>query len=97
MEHQPELFTVNSAKNDDRKQQIPVRQRTLDELTTEAIKAGFNYGIIGKHVMELAERSDGIELAIAYVAVIAKAKKARLQAQAAKKETELKSSQPTAE
>jgi len=56
--------------------------RSLDELTNEAIRLGFNPEVIGRHVLELADRPNGIELGLAYVAVVVKAKRARIQAQA---------------
>jgi hypothetical protein len=56
--------------------------RSLDELTNEAIRSGFNPEVIGRHVIELADRPNGIELGLGYVAVIVKAKRARIQAQA---------------
>jgi ADP-ribosylglycohydrolase len=74
---QADLFNRNRARRD---QQVPARG--LDELTNEAIKSGFNPEVIGRHVLELAEYANGIELTIAYVAVVAKARSARIQAQA---------------
>lgn len=54
--------------------------RTIDDLTKEAIKSDFDSSLIGKHLLELAEKPDGIELAISYTAIIVKAKMARLKA-----------------
>jgi ADP-ribosylglycohydrolase len=51
--------------------------RSVDELTQEAIKAGFDPLLIGSHILELSEADAGIELAIAYASIIAKAKAAR--------------------
>lgn len=51
---------------------------TLHKLTTEAIESGFNETLIGKHLLSLAVQPDGIEKAIAYAAIIAKARLARL-------------------
>jgi ADP-ribosylglycohydrolase len=74
---QVDLFDRNRTKRD---QQISIRG--LDELTNEAIKSGFSPEVIGRHILQLAERANGIELGLAYVAVVVKAKSARLQAQA---------------
>jgi ADP-ribosylglycohydrolase len=77
MEEQVELFDRNRVR---REQDTP--NRGLDELTNEAIKSGFNPEVIGKHILELSERPNAIELGLAYVAVVVKAKTARIQAQA---------------
>jgi hypothetical protein len=77
MEEQVELFDRNRVR---REQDTP--NRGLDELTNEAIKSGFNPEVIGKHILELSERPNAIELGLAYVAVVVKAKRARIQAQA---------------
>jgi ADP-ribosylglycohydrolase len=76
-EQQVDLFDRNRARRDK-----PTSPRGIDELTNEAIKSGFRPEVIGKHILELAERANGIELALAYVAVVVKAKSARIQAQA---------------
>lgn len=61
---QPSLFiSHNQAANSD----------DLDKLTTEAIRSGFRAEVIGDHVLRLAA-SGSIEQAVAYVAIIAKAK-----------------------
>jgi ADP-ribosylglycohydrolase len=74
---QVDLFDRNRAR---REQDTP--NRGVDELTNEAIRSGFNPEVIGKHVLELSERPNAIELGLAYVAVVVKAKRARIQAQA---------------
>lgn len=53
-------------------------KRTVDELTNEAIKSGFDPMTIGRHLLEIAERNSEIELGIAYTSIILKARKARL-------------------
>jgi ADP-ribosylglycohydrolase len=77
MEEQVELFDRNRVR---REQDTP--NRGLDEMTNEAIRSGFNPEVIGKHILELSERPNAIELGLAYVAVVVKAKRARIQAQA---------------
>ena len=58
---------------------IPKHQgnRSLYELTDEAIRSGFDPAVIGRHIILLSERPQGIELAMGYTAVVAKAKKGR--------------------
>jgi hypothetical protein len=56
----------------------PSSKLTLDELTGEAIRSGFNAELIGKHLLAFAEIPDGIEKALAYAAIIIKARRARL-------------------
>lgn len=51
--------------------------RTLHDLSTEAINAGFDAKMIGQHILELSSKPDGIEQCIAYVAIISKARIAR--------------------
>ncbi|NNB69309.1 ADP-ribosylglycohydrolase family protein [Pseudomonas fluorescens] len=51
----------------------------LDTMTTEAISSGFNANLIGTQLLRLMEEPAGIELSIAYAAIIAKARKARLK------------------
>lgn len=51
---------------------------SIGELTSEAIKSGFDEKLIGKHLLSLAQKPDGIERAIAYASIIAKARMARL-------------------
>jgi ADP-ribosylglycohydrolase len=51
---------------------------TVHELTNDAIESGFDEALIGKHLLSLAAHPDGIEKAIAYAAIILKARMARL-------------------
>ena len=50
---------------------------SIHRLTDEAIQSGFDPSVVGKHLLTLSEGEDGIERAVAYAAVIAKAKMAR--------------------
>lgn len=50
---------------------------SLDKMSDDAIRSGFDVRLIGKHILALSERDMGIELAMAYSAIIAKAKRAR--------------------
>jgi ADP-ribosylglycohydrolase len=51
--------------------------KTLDAMTSEAIKSGFDPALIGAQLLEVADRPNGVEQAIAYSAIIAKARAAR--------------------
>jgi ADP-ribosylglycohydrolase len=50
---------------------------TVHELTKEAISSGFDPTLVGRLLLELADRDDGIEAAIAFAAIIAKARISR--------------------
>ena len=52
-------------------------EMTLDTLTKEAIQSGFDPTIIGRHIVSLSCGPDGIERAVAYASIVAKAKMAR--------------------
>ena len=77
IKQQPELFEANSGHD------ISVHPESLaiDSLTSEAIKSGFKPELIGRHLMALAQCDNGIELVIAYAAIVAKAKRARMDVQ----------------
>lgn len=54
-----------------------VMSLSVDELTNEAIKSGFDASIIGEHILLLSTQHSGIEKVIAYSSIIAKAKISR--------------------
>ena len=54
-----------------------VRRYDLDRLTNEAIRSGFEPQLIGKHFLLLSEQPNGLELAVSYAAIVAKARRAR--------------------
>lgn len=56
----------------------PVGQ-SLDAATDEAIRSEFNPAVVGKHLLRFAEFENGLELAVAYAAIVVKAKHARLK------------------
>lgn len=69
--------TIPSATQSMATQRQPERDRRgIDELTTEAIRSGFDPHIVGRHIIALAN-GGGIEEVVAYTAIIAKALKAR--------------------
>lgn len=49
----------------------------IDDLTTLAIRSGFEPHLIGKHLLSLAADPNGVERSIAYAAIMAKALRAR--------------------
>jgi ADP-ribosylglycohydrolase len=53
---------------------------SIHELTSAAIKSRFDPRVIGEHLLTLSGYPDGIELAIAYTAILAKALRARIEA-----------------
>ncbi|KAA3538448.1 ADP-ribosylglycohydrolase [Pseudomonas savastanoi pv. fraxini] len=55
-----------------------VQAPDLDALTNEAIKT-FDPTVIGQHLLDLAERPNGVYLTVAYSSIIAKARIARLR------------------
>lgn len=56
-------------------------RRSLDDLSTEAIRSGFRADIVGQNLIDLVDRSPSpIEDAIAYAAILAKARVARAKA-----------------
>jgi ADP-ribosylglycohydrolase len=60
---------------------VALEQKSLDRLTDEAIRSGFHPVAVGKNLIELIDRSlTPIEDAIAYAAILAKARVARLRA-----------------
>jgi ADP-ribosylglycohydrolase len=81
MSSQSDMF--NEPQNGTKKE-AAVSGVSLDELTNTAISSGFDQELIGKHLVQLAETSNGVELAVAYAAIIVKAKRARLRLQAKK-------------
>lgn len=52
---------------------------TIEIATDNAIRSGFKDELVGQILMKLAEQEDGIEKSIAFAAIIAKAKQARMK------------------
>lgn len=52
---------------------------TIDIATENSIQSGFKREVVGEMLMKLAEQKDGIEKSIAFAAIIAKAKRARMK------------------
>lgn len=73
---QASLFEIGRKK--DVQRPVPQKQLlTLDQATKQAINSGFDPAIIGRMLLEFSERNDGIELAMGFSAIIAKARRAR--------------------
>lgn len=73
---QGNLFTKQD-KKDLQKQPVSSSPLTLNEVTSQVIKSNFDPTIIGKLLIEISKREDGIEQTIAFSSIIAKAIKAR--------------------
>ena len=52
---------------------------TLDAATDEAIRSNFNATVVGKNLLAFAEATNGLELSVAYAAIVVKARRARLK------------------
>lgn len=84
-EPQKELF--NEAREVELSSRIALRPRSLDELTSEAIRSAFDPMLIGKQILDFSEQPMAIEKAISYVSVVLKACLARKDAGKAKAAT----------
>jgi ADP-ribosylglycohydrolase len=73
-------FTRREEPAQRRSYAVPFRTTDLHQLTREAIDSDFDPRVIGEHLMALTEQEDGIEQSIAYVAIVAKARRARIEA-----------------
>ena len=74
---QTSLFDIGRKKE----VQLPAPQKqllTLDQATKQAINSGFNPALIGRMLLEFSEHEDGIELAMGFSAIIAKARRVRI-------------------
>lgn len=52
---------------------VPRQSRTLHQITDEVIATGFEPEVVGRALLEIAEREDGIEVAGQYASILAKA------------------------
>ena len=69
-------FTEKNISGPDRNI-MSLRDLTLDEMTDHIIKSNFDDELLGRYLNMLIDSSDSLELAIAFSAIIAKAKIAR--------------------
>ena len=76
---QQQLFDADRLRLVERKQPSPKRAApiNLNAMTNEAIRSGFDPELIGRHILRLCESTDGVDLCVAYAAIIAKARVAR--------------------
>lgn len=74
---QPKLIDHNILEEVAVIPKLKLEDKTLDELSKIAIAKNFDPDLIGKIVLQLSTKSDGIELVIAFTSIIAKAYKAR--------------------
>ena len=73
---EPELFSWQPSSE----QSVPgavQESPSVDKMTSEVIRSGFDEKLIGEYLLRLAEGDRGIELAVAFASIIAKARKAR--------------------
>lgn len=56
---------------------VAASHRTLHSITDEVIASGFAPEVVGRALLELADRDDGIEVATQYAAIVAKARLSR--------------------
>jgi hypothetical protein len=75
-EQQNSLFSPEAEPRGDSRNSS--NRQTLDEMTSAAIKSGFDPATIGQHIIDLSSQAEGIERCLGYVAIISKARKARL-------------------
>jgi ADP-ribosylglycohydrolase len=71
------LKTLDSSPRQQAQPHLPFRRESIDKITDNLIKNGFNEKEIGKQLLRLAEDEDGVDRAIAFASIIVKAKKAR--------------------
>ena len=74
-----EREAIHARVNEQLLSESNARGMTLDAMTQEAIRSGFDERLIGRHILDFAVDPDGVEKAIAYAAIILKAKRARWQ------------------
>lgn len=88
LEKESPLKFSKNLLSQDRYEEISTKKRrgseetkteTVDQKTQEAIRSGFDEKLIGQHLLSFAVEQDGIEKAIAYSAILVKAKRARWQ------------------
>lgn len=77
---QPRLLTVEATDITPKRQDNQVKHsETIDTATDRAISSGFRPEIVGSMLMMLSEQENGIEKSIAFAAIVAKARQARMK------------------
>lgn len=78
--------SINQFSHVESKNKMHRTEKSLDELTNEAIYSGFDENLIGRHIIILSEQNNGIEKAGIYAGIIAKARIARIRSKKSRKE-----------
>lgn len=82
LKHSPkselDMFSKNHYE-DVKRTRVTEREKTIEQLTKEAIASGFDATTIGKHLIELSMREKAIELSIAYASILSKAISTRVK------------------
>lgn len=73
----PSLLEAASAEPRPPSQVDPQRPMSVHDMTDKAIQSEFDPKIIGNQLLALADRDDGVEMAVAYTAILAKARLSR--------------------
>ncbi len=77
---QQELWQAQTVENRKKEGQHQAEKEiALDTATDTCIQSGFEESIVGKMLMRMIEQEDGIEKAIGFAAIIAKAKQVRMK------------------
>ncbi|MBN3340825.1 ADP-ribosylglycohydrolase family protein [Pectobacterium brasiliense] len=77
--HIEALVLGNEVSNEKSSSDAAIAHETLEKITDDVIKSGFDPDLIGRKLLEFSTKEDGLELAIGFTAIIIKAKSARLK------------------
>jgi ADP-ribosylglycohydrolase len=77
--NEQDLFNSSSLGTSERGSGGSMTGHSIDSATDEAISSEFNPIVVGRQLLSFAEMENGIELAVAYAAILVKAKRARLK------------------
>lgn len=75
----PDLFRGASGQVSAKLSASSDHRPSIDDLTDEVIRADFDPLTIGTNLLAIADRDDGVDMAIAFAAIVAKARRARLR------------------
>lgn len=77
--HEQDLFSAKPSIVEPTDMPNPHVEQSLDAATDEAIRSEFDPAIVGRQLIRFADSENGLELAVAYAAIVVKAKRARLK------------------
>ncbi len=77
--HEPDLFGSAPIGDGKGESQVSQPEYSLDAATDEAIRSDFNPTVVGRHLLQFSEAEGGLELAVAYAAIVVKARRARIK------------------